>query len=196
MEILFGSLTALSLAAWIGLRHSFFVVPFIVFLSIWVEDFFPLSHFPMYSDPNESENYFYVASVSGDGETRPIPIRALTQITAPKVKKMYKSWSREFADERGKSDNDLTAVERAEVGRNLLTFLEKQAADRGRVMPENVALIEVWIVYDNDTGFSETPEIVATLPAGIKAAAPVITELNTPESARSANLAANVGVTH
>lgn len=174
MEILFGSLTLLSLAAWIGLRHSFFVVPFIVFLSIWVEDFFPLSHFPMYSDPDESENYFYVASVSENGETQPIPIRVLTLVTAPKVKKMYKSWSREFAGKLGKSDKELTSEERAEVGRNLLTFLEDQATDRGREMPENMALIEVWIVYDNDTGFSETPEVVATLPVGIEAKTPAI----------------------
>ena len=163
MDTLFGSLTLLSLAGWIGLRHSFFSVPFIVCLSIWVQDFFPLSHFPMYSDPDESENYFYVATTNEAGEMEPIPVRQLTRITAPKVKKMYKSWSRQRADEMDKSDRDLTQEERAEVGRELLTFLNGQAVDRNREMPEPLHLVEVWIVYDNDTGFSETPETVATL---------------------------------
>ena len=163
MDTLFGSLTLLSLAGWIGLRHSFFSVPFIVCLSIWVQDFFPLSHFPMYSDPDESENYFYVATTNETGEMEPIPVRKLTSITAPKVKKMYKSWSRKRADEMDKSDRDLTQEERAEVGRELLTFLNGQAVDRNREMPEPLHLVEVWIVYDNDTGFSETPETVATL---------------------------------
>jgi len=86
---------------------------------------------------------------------------------------MYKSWSRDYAGERDKSDNDLTQEERAEVGRELLGFLRDQAekrvagkrGKRGR-LPENLALVEVWIVYDNDTGLSETTEVVATLPEG------------------------------
>lgn len=168
MEALFGFLTILSFAALVGLRHSFFMVPLIVFLSIWVEDFFPLSHFPMYSDPNESENYFYVATVDDQGTPEALPIRKMTAITAPKVKKMYKSWARDFADDLGKRDKDLTAEERAEVGRNLLAFLRDQAEQRHEDLPENLALVEVWIVYDNDKGFSETPEVVAVLPAGEK----------------------------
>ncbi|MCB1229052.1 MAG: hypothetical protein KDN19_02235 [Verrucomicrobiae bacterium] len=168
MEALFGFLTILSFAALIGFRHSFFMVPLIVFLSIWVEDFFPLSHFPMYSDPNESENYFYVATMDDKGEPEALPVRKMTSITAPKVKKMYKSWAREYADERDKSDRDLTKEERAEVGRNLLAFLRSQAEQRHEVLPDNLALVEVWIVYDDDEGFSETPEVVAVLPAGDK----------------------------
>lgn len=171
MEGLFAFLTVLSLAGWIGLRHSFLSVPFIVFLSIWVQDFFPLSHFPMYSDPDESENYFYVATLEENGEIEPLPVRALTSITAPKVKKMYKSWSRAYADELGKSDRKMTKEERAEVGRELLIFLRKQAEERGRELPEVLALVEVWIVYDNDTGFSETPETVAVLKSEVAAEA-------------------------
>ncbi len=163
MEVLFGILTVLSLAGWLGLRHSFFVVPFIVFLSIWVEDFFPLSHFPMYSDPNESENYFYLATADGAGGLDPVPVRALTGVTAPKVKKMYKSWARDHAASLGKSDKELTAEERARVGRDLLAFLRGQAEGKPGALPGHLSLVEVWIVYDNDTGFSETPEVVATL---------------------------------
>lgn len=178
MEALFAFLTILSLAAWIGLRHSFFAVPFIVCLSIWVQDFFPLSHFPMYSDPDESENYFYVAEVDDQGQLEALPVRHLTSITAPKVKKMYKSWSRELADELGKSDRKLTKEERAKVGRELLAFLSKQAEERRLAMPGRIALVEVWIVYDNDEGFSETPETVAILESSAGAAAPEATKVS------------------
>lgn len=166
MDLLFGTLTLLSLAGWIFLRHSFFAVPLIVCLSIWVEDFFPLSHFPMYSDPNESENYFYVATLDEAGRPRPLPVNDLTGVTAPKVKKMYKSWAKDHAEKLGKSDSDLTREERAEVGRELLAYLREQAGKRKKSLGGTAALVEVWIVYDDDKGFSETPEIVATLPAG------------------------------
>jgi hypothetical protein len=166
MTALFASLTILSLAGWVFLRHSFFAVPFVAFLSIWVEDFFPLSHFPMYSDPDNSENYFYVATQDEDGGLTPLPVNALTGVTAPKVKKMYKSWSRDFAAKLGKSDSKLTKEERAEVGRDLLAYLNEQALSRKKEFPGEASLIEVWIVYDDEKGFSETPEVVATLPAG------------------------------
>jgi hypothetical protein len=166
MDVFFAILTILSLAGWVFLRHSFFAVPFIVFLSIWVEDFFPLSHFPMYSDPNNSENYFYVATQDGKGDLKPLPINALTGVTAPKVKKMYKSWAKDHAEKLGKSDSDLTPQERADVGRNLLAYLREQAVMQKKEIPGTAALVEVWIVYDDEKGFSETPEVVATLPAG------------------------------
>lgn len=157
-------LTLLSLAGWIGFRHSAFSVPFVVFLSMWVQDFFPLSHFPMYSDPDESENFFYLASIDEAGNTTPAPVRQLTSITAPKVKKMFKSWADDDAKAIGKSRKELTTDERAATGQRLLAFLKDQAEKRGETFPAPAALIEVWIVYDNETGLSETPETVATLP--------------------------------
>lgn len=163
MSTLFLFCTLLSLAGWVFWRHSFFAVPFVVCLSITVEDFFPLSHFPMYSDPNNHENYWYLAALEEDGETTPLPVRRLTSITAPKVKKMYKSWSRDLAARLGKRDRDLTAEERAQVGRELIAFLQDQAARRGRELPPSLALVEVWIVHDDEEGFSETPEVVATV---------------------------------
>ena len=170
MEVTFAILTILSLVGWVYLRHSFSAVPFVVFLSLWVQDFFPLSHFPMYSDPDESEDYFYVATVDDGGKITPVPVRQLTSITAPKVKKMFKSWADDVAGAQDKSRNDLTPEERAEVGEDLLTFLKDQADKRGREFPAEPSLVQVWIVYDNDTGISETPAIVATLEAETPAA--------------------------
>jgi len=166
MELTFAILTLLSLAGWVAFRHSFFSVPLIVFLSLWVQDFFPLSHFPMYSDPDPSEDYFYLATVDERGGITPVPVRGLTRITAPKVKKMYKSRADDEARKQGKSRKDLTTEERAQIGRHLLMFLKDQAEKRGQNFPAEASLVQVWIVYDDDTGFKETPEIIATLHAG------------------------------
>jgi hypothetical protein len=167
MEITFAILTILSLAAWIFFKHSFFAVPLVVFLSLWVQDFFPLSHFPMYSDPDESEDYFYLATVDEEGEITPLPVRSLANITAPKVKKMFKSWAEDDARAIGKSRKELSDEQRAEVGERLLLFLKDQAEKRGRGddFPDDAALVQTWIVYDNETGISETPAVVARLKA-------------------------------
>ena len=165
MEVLFALICIGSFAAWILLKHSIFSVPFVIFLSLWVQDFYPLSHFPMYSDPDESENYFYLAKDLGDGKTEPLPVRAITGVTAPKVKKLYKAWAREFAEKNDKSHKELTDEERAEIGRELIQFLFEQAGKRNQSekMKGPLALVEVWIVYDTGTRkITETPAVVAT----------------------------------
>ena len=170
--VLAAILTVASFAAWIYLRHSFFSVPFVVFLSLWVQDFFPLSHFPMYSDPDESENYFYLATIDESGQSRRrCRFARLTSITAPKVKKDVQILVARIRRRKlDKSDNDLTREERAMVGEELLGFLREQAEKRvarkrgkRNKLPDNFALVEVWIVYDDETGLSETTEVVATL---------------------------------
>ena len=63
MDALFGIILAASLIGWISTRYSIFCLPFLVSLSILAQDsFYPLSYFPMYSDPDESENYLYLAT--------------------------------------------------------------------------------------------------------------------------------------
>ncbi|MCB1233749.1 MAG: hypothetical protein KDM91_01600 [Verrucomicrobiae bacterium] len=165
MQALFAIITILCLGAWIYFRHSFFAAPFVVFLSLWVQDFYPLCHFPMYSDPNESENYFYLATVDDAGRAQPLPVRKLTSITAPKVKKMFKAWADDVAKTQGKHRDELSDADRAKIGNDLLNFLRDQATKHANTLPDKLQLVEVWIVYDDDTGFSETPKVVASQPA-------------------------------
>ncbi len=165
MEVLFALICVCSLLAWILLKHSVFSVPFVIFLSLWVQDFYPLSHFPMYSDPDESENFFYLARDLGEGKTQPLPVLKITGVTAPKVKKLFKAWAKERAAELDKSDKELSDEERAEIGRELLEFLGDQAGKRGMAedLKGSLALVEVWIVYDTKTRkITETPTTVAT----------------------------------
>ena len=155
-------------------RHSFFLLPFVVAISLIAEDsFYPLSHFPMYSDPDESENYFYIGTWESDTteptpeEIKALPVRQVTGITAPKVKKMQKAWIRSRADEVGVKDTKLEESEKVKQWLDLMDYLRKQCLKRqeGRAekvpLPEKLALVEVWIEFDEEQGYRETARVVA-----------------------------------
>lgn len=166
MEIVLGLILAASLIGWIATRYSIFCLPAIVALCILAEDkFYPLSYFPMYSDPDESENYFYLVKFRAKtGESQPLPVRKLTGLSAPKVKKMWKPYSRDFADQLGIKDTELTLEQRAEIGRIILDELREMAGNRGRALPARLGLVEVWIEADPEKGWTETTAIVARQP--------------------------------
>ncbi len=155
-----------SLVAWVWTRHPFFCLPLLVAGSLLLEDdAYPFSHFPMYSDPDESENYLYLAKPDSDGDGKPdaLPVRTLTGLTAPKIKKMYKRYLKDHAAELGKKDTELTDEERAEIGREILAYYREQGVARGSEMPEELLLMEVWIEYDETVkgGLSETTTLIA-----------------------------------
>ena len=156
-----------SLIYWIRTRHPFFCLPLLVAGSLLLEDdAYPFSHFPMYSDPDGSENYLYLATPDAEveGGIRPLAVRTLTGLTAPKIKKMFKTYLKDYAKERGKRDKELSPEERAEVGRQILAYYREQGELRRSEMPEPMLLMEVWIEYDEDKkGFTETLSEVARI---------------------------------
>jgi hypothetical protein len=162
MDGLFVIIALGSLFGWIKTRFSIWCLPFLVSISILAQDdFYPLSYFPMYSDPDESENYLYVASYGSDPAIHEaLPIRDLTGLSAPKVKKMWKSYSRGFADELGKKDTKLTEEELNEVSGILLNEFREVAENKGKELPEKLALIEVWIEATDEGGWTETPRVL------------------------------------
>ena len=167
MDGLFGLIAVVSLIGWIATRYSIWCLPFIVSLAILAEDdFYPLSYFPMYSDPNESENYLYVAEWKDDPATyEPIPIHQFTGLSAPKVKKMWKSYRRDFADDLHKKDTQLTPAETNEIAGILLKEFSKVAKNKGSQLPDHLALVEVWIEATEKGGWTETTTVLGYLPA-------------------------------
>lgn len=166
MDALFGIILALSLLGWVATRYSIFCLPFLVSLSILAQDsFYPLSYFPMYSDPDESENYLYLATFpDGSGKPEPLPVHALTGLSAPKVKKMWKSYLRGHADDLGKKDTQLSAEESAEAGRILLDEFRELAEKRSGKLPASLGLVEVWIECNPEGGWTETATVIARQP--------------------------------
>ncbi len=167
MDALFGIIAVGSLAGWIATRYSIWCLPLVVSLAILAEDdFYPLSFFPMYSDPDESENYLYVATWESDPrQNEAIPIHNFTGLSAPKVKKMWKSYSRDFADDLDKKDTELTESELNEAAGILLSEFQKVARDRDTALPEKLSLMEVWIEATDKGGWTETPRMLGAVPA-------------------------------
>lgn len=163
MDGILGVVAAISLAGWIATRYSIWCLPLIVSVAILAEDdFYPLSYFPMYSDPDESENYLYVATWESDPAShQPIPIHDFTGLSAPKVKKMEDKYREDFAKKLKKKDKELTDDEIAEIGGVLLDEFRAIARGKGRTLPDRLALVEVWIVADEAGGWTETPAVLA-----------------------------------
>lgn len=162
-----------SLVAWVKTHHPFFCLPLLVAGSLLLEDdAYPFSHFPMYSDPDESENYLYLATPGANaGDIEPLAVRKLTGLTAPKIKKMFKTYLEDRAKKLGKKNDQLSEEERAEIGREILAYYLDQGEKRGSEMPDPLLLMEVWIEFDEDNkGLKETRSEIARLSHGEEAA--------------------------
>ncbi len=143
---------------WTCSRHPAWFVPLLTAISLLAGEFYPLSDYPMYSDPDERENYLYLARVVDDDAYEPLPVRTLTGVTAPKVKKMYRSRLRSRIEAGARRPS---MADRSSAGADLLAFLRGQARSRGAVLPSRIALIEVWIVHDGVRGYHERMQVVA-----------------------------------
>ena len=163
MDGILGVVAAISLVGWIATRYSIWCLPLIVSVAILAEDdFYPLSYFPMYSDPNESENYLSVATWETDPARHvPIPIHDFTDLSAPKVKKMAKSYTDDFAKDLKKKNTALTPAEISQIGGVLLDEFRQVAAGKKKTLPDRIALVEVWIEADAAGGWTETPTVLA-----------------------------------
>ena len=169
-----------SLILWIRTKHPFFCLPLLVVGSLLLEDdAYPFSNFPMYSDPDESENYLYLATPTTDkvnakevaGEwVEALPSKTLTGITAPKIKKMYKRYLEDHAKELDVKTKELPDEEREKIGRQILAFFREQGENHNSgkpeeirlEVPEEMRLIEVWITFNEEGGgFNEVASEIA-----------------------------------
>lgn len=121
-----------------------------------LEENYPFSHYPMYSDPSDTRPYFSVT----DGQGNPIPIATKTGVTAPKIGKIY----RKKADDRGKKlgvdDKKLPHAEVQAIGMEMFHYLREEAAERKQTMPDKLQLRRTEISYENGQ-IVETSEIFA-----------------------------------
>ncbi|MCB1088802.1 MAG: hypothetical protein KDM63_17330 [Verrucomicrobiae bacterium] len=177
MDGIIGVIAAISLIGWIATRYSIWCLPLIVSVAILAEDeCYPLSYFPMYSDPDESENFLYVATFETDpARHQPLPIHNFTGLSAPKVKKMEDKYREDYAKKLKKKDKELTDEDIATVGSQLLDEFRAIAAGKQKTLPDHLALVEVWIEADDDGGWTETATILAAQSAPGQALPPIST---------------------
>jgi hypothetical protein len=125
-------------------------------LSLVLEENYPFSHYPMYSNPSPERTFFVVAD--GDGE--PIPVATLTGISCPKVGKMFRTKSDELAGSLGVRRRELDAGQLRAVAGAVFAQLREGAATRNQPMPEKLRLSIASVSYV-DGQVVEDHELVA-----------------------------------
>ncbi len=158
-------------------RHAVFPLLIYMLLAQMCRDkAYPLSHYPMYSQPTSRELKFqYVSGADG----KPLPILAHTGITASQVGKQYSRKKSELikAEEKrtgGRFDDDdpdpATQARLAEfkkqAGTETLEFLREKSLKRSpkRQLTQPINLVEVSLGF-GDGHFTEKEKVVATIPA-------------------------------
>lgn len=187
------ALICVACGAWF--RHPFPLLVAFVSFSLALGEFYPFSNFPMYSDPDDRENYFVLAAVpsaeeisklsppvpegTAPAETpyfkldglicKPFATSPHTKLTAPTIKKMYKSRLDQYAKKNGTKRKKLSAEQRQQVGEKFLTYIRQHAAKstakKRHELPDDLVLLEFWIEPDTQNGgFIESPSLVAREP--------------------------------
>ncbi|CAN5171533.1 hypothetical protein BH23VER1_BH23VER1_14560 [soil metagenome] len=135
------------------LRHPIMIFVVIVVFNRALKNEYPFNSFPMYAEPGGPSNYLIIAdAASGD----PIPVRTLTGFSSSDVKKMYIERRNKACDKLGISPAEAPDDLKRKVVANVVKKLHTGAAKRGKVLPEQIRLIQVDITQKG-ISFDETP---------------------------------------
>ncbi len=151
------------------MRHPIFPLVCLIPLTQAVRDEYPISHYPMYSQPTSRELRFqYVAGA----DDKPLPITWHTGITPSQVGKHYSRFKAiliKGEEERTGQDlddltGDLESKIKDQAGTKTLTFLRDRSLTRpNRDLSQGIKLYEVTLGF-GDGHFTESQKVVAQLP--------------------------------
>ncbi len=112
------------------LRHPFTFAVALTWLSLVIQEAFPFSHFPMYSNPSSEQDYYYLAEAENEAGSQPLPVSQLTGLTSAKVGKIYRAYRDTYLKTTGKKMERLTAKDQQAIGEQVLEYLYEQAIKR------------------------------------------------------------------
>ncbi len=125
-------------------------------ISLLLEENYPFSHYPMYSNPGSDRSYYIVADADG----QPIPIADLTGITCPKVGKMYRKKAGELASRLKLDRGSLPTEQQQKVGEEIFAQLRLYAKQLNKSLPDKLVLQKVDINL-RDGKITENPKVLA-----------------------------------
>jgi hypothetical protein len=159
-------------------------------VSLAAKENYPLSNYPMYSNPSPERPYYTVT----DGSGKPLPIQEKTGITCPKIGKIYRTkaaaeaekitkkmreeyekelntrpwisrtWTRLFHSKPSQDPNKLTPEHVQVVGMEIFAQLRHEAEKLKQPMPDRLQLAKTYISYENGKVI-ETQNVIAAEPA-------------------------------
>ena len=128
-------------------RHPAMVLPALILFTQIIGEFYPFSHFPMYSNPSDQpSDYIFVVDAANrteDGEYIPVSMEDVFGVRAAKAKKIFISRLKDYAKDRGVEREDLTPEQTAEVAATLLEYLRgrAKAIRKTEQLPARLALV-------------------------------------------------------
>ena len=149
------------------IRNWFRVIAKIPFLAVIVlalimqatKEFYPFSHYPMYSDLTPSVEYYYLTTAKGE----PLPQVRYFGFSTSWTKKMLNSRLRKITG--GRNIDDATSAEIKEAGQQTLQYLMDHCKDhqRARLVAEGLQLHCVFVERSGNR-LIRRPSVVAELP--------------------------------
>jgi len=106
-------------------------------------EWFPFSHFPMYSDFADRDYYVYVA----DSQARALGTETLTDFRSTKLKKIFNTRLSKIQKEHGKRKHQLTAEQCAPAGIHTLQWLYENSSPAARKVLRAGAPLGIYRVY-------------------------------------------------
>lgn len=129
------------------------LVPLYCLLAEKLQENYPVSHYPMYGDPDPVSVYYHLA----DGEGKPLPIEKLTGKSAPKLGKILRGHAeRRAAELKLRSYSKLPAEEWAPICKETLAYLRQQAGVLKHELPSKLRIMKTEIRFKNGA-VDETP---------------------------------------
>ncbi len=128
---------------------------FIVLTQAAQERAYPLSNFPMYSNPSEWDDYLYMT----DDKDAVLPISAHTSLSAAKMMKIFNNRMKTVGLKRSEERKNPPKDKEAEVGAYVVQKAREIATKNGTPLPEKVRVYRVIIQRTGDT-ITETPRLV------------------------------------
>lgn len=130
-------------------------------ISVLLGENFPFSNFPMYSNPSAERMYYTISAGDGVG----LPVQTLTDVTSPKIGKIYRTKAEKYSKKVGVKASKFTSEQVAAVGQEVLRDLRAKAGHLGRAdqLPAKLQLNRIWITY-KDGRIMEIPSVIAREP--------------------------------
>ena len=145
------------------------VLPYMIIFTQVVKEFYPFSHFPMYSNPSAMETrVIFVIDAekrAENGELIPVSMEPMFGVRAARAKKIFHTRLDDYGkklDPKLKRD-ELNPEQVAEVARELLAYLRDRAKAIRTMdqLPTKLALAQKTIAAELGVGFRLDESIIA-----------------------------------
>lgn len=123
-------------------------------LSLALQENYPLSHYPMYGDPDPVSQYYHLT----DGEGKPLPINQLTGVRATNLGKILRKRLSDRAKDLKVSVKSLPKIEQDRMAQETLDYLRAQAKHHKQVIPEKLRIMFTTIRF-HEGRVLEQPEV-------------------------------------